>query len=113
MNIDALEVPCAYCGEFPEIIRPSYEDRERIVCKRCGHYFEEPELWITGGINSMAGMLMRRHIYFSFIKTPKWEHWNWDDEFSVTDDETSFGGPFDTFEEAVLDAWKKLKMEEK
>ena len=111
MTINPLEIPCAYCGRSP-VVPPEWPTL--IYCPDCEQAITAEE-WITGGINAMAGELTKRHIHFSFTKTPNRNYWScWQEDSSVVNGGwLSFGGRFDTFEEAVLDAWEALKKEGK
>ena len=116
MTIDPLTIPCAYCGGFPDRY-----DNSQVYCQYCLSLEDEDAVlqtdddWITGGINALVGELTKRHIHFSFTKTPNRNYWScWQEDSSVVNGGwLSFGGRFDTFEEAVLDAWEALKKEGK
>ena len=106
MTIDPLKIPCPHCGTNPII---PVESRTWIMCRECENAVP-PKEWITGGINALAGKLMREEFYFSSISSPKGKSWCWDNEGSISDDIAEIGGgPFDTFEEAVFDAWEYLE----
>ncbi len=101
MTIDPLKIPCAFCGFLPVIGNGLLG---LISCTNCSAVVMEDE-WITGGINALVGKLARQGIRIedkSYRETPSWA---W-----VTDEIWVKRG---SFEEAVLDAWKTLKREEK
>lgn len=100
MTIDPLTIPCPFCGRLPEA---SYYP-DWVVCSKCCPMMD-PKDWITGGINALAGKLMRQDIFI--CKTYK--GWTWD---KISEDEDASGGMFPSFEECVLDAWEYLKKKE-
>ena len=102
MTIDPPTIPCAYCGEFSKLSNLPYW----ITCSEC-YSVIQPQNWITGGINALAGKLMRQDIFI--CKTYK--GWTWD-KISEDEDEDASGGMFPSFEECVLDAWEYLKKKE-
>ena len=101
MNIDPETVPCAYCGSTDSIFtHGSFDVTNGIKCLTCDAE-TSPENWITGGINALAGKLAR-----SGVEVWKSEDgWTWDGDGVA-------GKAWQTFEEAVLDAWEKAKMRE-
>ena len=107
MNIDPEMIPCAYCGSTDSIFtHGSFDVTNGIKCLTCDAE-TSPENWITGGINALAGKLMRQDIFI--CKTYK--GWTWD---KISEDETKEkdGGIFQSFEECILDAWEKTREEE-
>ena len=105
MTIDPLTIPCAYCGNVgveKESITTygSFDIVLEIVCYTCGTQVL-PSVWLTGGINALVGKLARQGIRIedkSYGETPSWA---W-----VTDEIWVKRG---SFEEAVWDAWEKMK----
>lgn len=96
MTIDPLTIPCPFCGEYP-IVK---DWRNNIYCKDC-EISLTPEEWVEGGINALVGKLARQGIRIedkSYGETPSWA---W-----VTDEIWVKRG---SFEEAVWDAWEKMK----
>lgn len=102
MTIDPLEIPCAYCRQFP--IR--HQSAEYLYCTECC-YVQSFKKWITGGINAMAGQLMRKNVHITFIPN---ESWSWND-FSRKYLMSASPIYFSSFEQAVLDAWKHFMKE--
>ena len=99
MNIDPETVPCAYCGSTDSIFtHGSFDVTNGIKCLTCDAE-TSPDNWITGGINSLVGKLVRKGVMV--WQSP--EGWTWDSE----DEE---GSAWQTFEYCVLDAWEKMSM---
>ncbi len=119
MTINPLEIPCAYCGRMP-VVPPEWPTL--LYCPDCEQAITAEE-WITGGINALAGMLMRE---FSLrieecepVEKDEEGHWMirsfmWETgEWPLRKGGTENDPVLESFEEAVLDAWKKLKVEGK
>ena len=102
MTIDPLKVPCPFCGRLPE--EADYDDW--ISCPDCCPRIE-PGSWIEGGINTLAGKLMKENIFVELHPFSTKKKWTWSivglDRYEYTHQ------VFDTFEEAVLDAWEYLE----
>ena len=97
MTIDPLKICCAYCGSLP---MESSIHIDHLFCADCNQEIAT-ENWITGGINSLVGKLLR-----SGVEVWKSENgWTWDGDGVA-------GKAWQTFEYCVLDAWEKTKMRE-
>ncbi len=107
MIIDPLEIPCAYCGGAGEVTAPERMSMEkRISCRRC-RIVLRPAVWITGGLNALIGKLHRHHTYVeNLLLDSSDKPWFW------INSEGKKGGPFASLDEAALDAWKKMEIEE-
>lgn len=104
--IDPFEIPCVYCGRLP-VVSDKYTAQLLYYCPDCEQAIP-PEEWITGGINAMAGKLMRKGIYI-FQPHPPLDTWWWGKEWHHSPKDLFTAEiSFNTFEEAVLDAWKHL-----
>lgn len=95
--IDPTKVPCAMCqAEDPESLSDS------VICDYCNACVT-PEEWIAGGINAIAGRLVRE---------TEWHPAKMDGKWYMTAGPEDGVGPYDSFDEAVLDAYKHLMKEE-
>ena len=103
MTIDPLTIPCPFCGNSgnrKEFLTEDWEMVVEITCFTCEMKVSTKD-WITGGINALVGKLARQGIRIedkSYGETPSWA---W-----VTDEIWVKRG---SFEEAVWDAWEKMK----
>lgn len=102
MTIDPLTISCAYCGSKGEK-HESVEYGMEISCLACGVtvYVDD---WITGGINALAGKLMKENIFVELHLPYIKPQWVWS-----VDRRKYIHKRFDTFEEAVFDAWKSVE----
>ena len=105
MTIDPFKVPCPFCGRLPE--ESDYSGW--ISCPDCCPRIE-PEAWIEVGTNSLAGKLMKEHIFVEIHPFSMRGKWVWG--FVSLDRHEYTKKRFDTFEEAVLDAWETIRKEE-
>ena len=99
MTIDPLTIPCPFCGRLPE--EADYSDW--ISCPDCCPRIE-PKSWIEGGINALAGKLMKENIFVELHPPYIKPQWVWS-----VDRRKYTHKRFDTFEEAVFDAWKSVE----
>jgi hypothetical protein len=106
--IDPEKVSCPFCGEIPTRIKHSVEYGDEVVCETC--CIEIPEdLWVKAGINATAGRLMRKFEDFGVRRSSE------DDRtgkfWLVVEGREESPGYFDSWEEAVLDAYSHLMKE--
>ena len=107
MTIHPLKIPCAYCGGAGEITAPERMSMEkRISCRRC-RIVLRPAAWIEGGINALAGKLMRKDCSIGYAGGM---NWRWSFPPGEEEEEGKFGTA-PSFEMAVLDAWEILEKE--
>lgn len=102
MTIDPLTIPCPFCGRLPE--EADYDDW--ISCPDCCPRIE-PKNWIEGGINTLAGKLMKENIFIGLHPFSVKKKWTW--SIVCLDHNEYTRKLFDSFEEAVLDAWEYLE----
>lgn len=106
MNIDPFTIPCAFCQSTLFLQDVSTDDEELICCESCATIVS-PNIFISGGINALAGKLARRGIHIEDMSYGKSPSWAW-----ASDKGSKMGTSFKTFEEAVLDSWETLKGKE-
>ena len=99
MTIDPLAIPCPFCGSLPE--EADYDDW--ISCPDCCPRIE-PKNWIEGGINTLAGKLMKENFFIEPHPLSIKPKWVW-----CMDRRKYTHKQFDSFEEAVLDAWEYIE----
>ena len=107
MNIDSFTIPCPFCQSTLFLQDVSTDDEELICCESCATIVS-PNIFISGGINALAGKLMKENIFVESHLLSIKPKWTW-----CMDRRKYTHKQFDSFEEAVLDAWETLKREEK
>ena len=111
MTIDPLTIPCPFCGDLP-VIKYWVGSIYHIYCENCEMALT-PDTWITGGINALVGKLARLEQVRFFTKDGFHQSWDWGYSWDNTYEDEILPRNFDSFEEAVLDAWEKLKMRDR
>ena len=107
MTIDPFTIPCAFCQSTLFLQDVSTDDEELICCESCATIVS-PKIFIFGGINALAGKLMKENFFVEPHPLSIKPKWTW-----CMDRRKYTHKQFDSFEEAVLDAWETLKREEK
>lgn len=110
MTIDPLKIPCPFCGSFPVIGNGS---SGLISCPNCLPLMMEED-WIEGGINALAGKLERLEGIKFFQKDYGFHRvWDWGYSWDDNHEDGILPRQFNSFDEAVFDAWETLKREKK
>ena len=98
MTIDPLTIPCPFCEET---ITELSEDA--VTCEVCDIDIPIDE-WIHGGINALAGKLMKENFFVEPLPLSIKPKWVW-----CMDRRKYTHKQFNSFDEAVLDAWEYLE----
>ncbi len=82
-------------------------EEDAVICDSCNAETVQEE-WIESGINAMAGRLMRDGVFVEENQRLVGKESNLHHSYSVNMNKTGYRGPFDSFEEAVLDTYNHL-----
>ena len=109
MTIDPFKMPCPFCQSTLFLQDVSMEDEKLINCESCG-VIVSPELFISSGINALAGKLARLEEVKFFQKDYEFHRvWDWGYSWDDNHEYGNLPRHFNSFEEAVLDAYECLK----